>query len=454
MKLFYRLCCASFCIQLVFSFAANAQEEAQKNWPRFRGSDGNGVVADDPRLPDQWSTKDNVAWNVDIPGSGCSSPIVWGGRVFVTSVISEEKNVEPKPGLYQGMGVRDPAKGIHHWMVYCFDFNTGKEIWKHESHTGQPTIPRHPKSSYAAETPTTDGERVYVLFGDVGLYCYDLEGEQLWSRPINAKRTFFDYGAASSPVVHENQLFVVYDNLEQSWIASFDTKTGDENWRTEREESKSWATPLVWKNDMRTEIVVPGVSENRSYDLDGKLLWHFKGRMSSLVIPSPLVAHGMCYVGSGYVGDGHRPTFAIRPGGSGDLAENKNFAENEFIEWYQPQGSPYNTSQIIYGDYLYTVHDRGFMTCHNALTGEEVYGKQRVTPPGSFTASPWAYNGKIYCLSESGLTYVVEQGPEFKIQRTNDLAEFCMSTPAIADGRLFVRSKSKLYCLTNRGEEK
>ena len=437
-------------VQLLFAIAAEAQDASQLNWPRFRGFTGNGAAPDDARLPVRWNTEDNVAWKTKVSGSGCSSPIVWGDRVFVTSVIAEEPNVQPKAGLYLGRGSRDPGKGTHHWMVYCFDLKTGNEIWKQESHTGVPTVPRHPKSSYAAETPTTDGERVYVLFGDVGLYCYDFDGKQLWTQPIEAKKTQFDYGAASSPVVHEDQLFVVYDNLEQSWIASFDTQTGKRNWITERDENKSWATPLVWKNKIRTEIVVPGVNRNRSYDLDGNLLWQFKGKMSSLVIPSPFVAHDMCFIGSGYVGDGHRPTFAIKPGGTGDLATNESFAENKFIEWYQPQGSPYNTSQIVYGDYMYTVHDQGFMTCHNALSGEEVYGRKRFFPRGSFTSSPWAYNGRIFCLSEDGLTYVVKQGPEFEIEHTNDLNEFCMSTPAIANGNLLIRTKGMLYCLSNQ----
>lgn len=423
--------------------------DSQENWPRFRGVDGRGIAANDPRLPDRWDQEKNVAWKVEVPGMGCSSPVVWGDRVFVTSVVDEEPNTKPKKGLYLGMGVRAPAKGVHHWMVHCFDLKTGKELWKDEAHTGKPTIPRHPKSSYAAETPTTDGQRVYVLFGDVGMYCYDLDGKRLWSKPIESKKTFFDYGAASSPVVHEGQLFVLYDNLESSWLASFDAKTGEEQWRTERSENKSWATPLVWKNKVRTEIVVPGVNKNRSYDLEGNLLWEFRGRMSSLVIPSPFAAHGMCYLGSGYVGDGHRPTFAIMPGGQGDLAQDREFASNEFIQWYQPQGAPYNTSQIVYGDYLYTVHDRGFITCHDAKTGKEVYGKQRVSPRGSFTASPWAYNDKLFCISEDGLTYVVQTGPEFKILSTNALKDFCMATPAIANGRLLVRMQGELYCLTN-----
>ena len=188
----------------------------------------------------------------DVAGWGWSSPIVWGNRVFLTSVVSDEENLTPSKGLYLGEGVRDPAKGIHHWMVHCFDLNTGKELWRHEAHTGQPKVPRHPKSTYAAETATTDGQRLYALFGDLGLYCYDLNGKPLWSQKIEPKRTFFDYGAAASPVVHDGQVIVVYDNLEGSWIAAFDAKTGDERWRTSRDETHSWATPFVWTNELRT----------------------------------------------------------------------------------------------------------------------------------------------------------------------------------------------------------
>ena len=315
--------------------------------------------------------------------------------------------------------MRDPAKGIHHWLVYCFDLETGKELWKHEAHTGRPQVPRHPKSTYASETPTTDGQRLYVLFGDLGLYCYDLDGKPLWSRKIEPKKTFFDYGAAASPVVHDGQVIVVYDNLEGSWIAAFDGRTGDERWRTPRDETHSWATPFVWRNDVRTEIVVPGKKRNRSYSLDGKVLWEFDGQMSNLVIPSPFAAHGLCYIASGYIGDAHRPTFAVRPGANGNLAPDGDFERSEFIAWYQGKSSPYNPSQIVYGDYLYTLYDRGFLTCHDAKTGKEVYGKRRFSPPGSFTASPWAYGGRLFFLSEDGLTYVVKAGPEFEILERN-----------------------------------
>jgi len=146
---------------------------AQDNWPRFRGPNAGGVAADRAGLPTTWTTTENVKWAFDVPGWGWSSPVVWGDRVFLTSVVSEETNVTPSKGLYLGQGVREPRKGIHHWVVYCFDLNTGRQLWKHETHIGRPRVPRHPKNTYASETPTTDGQRLYVLFGDVGLYCYE-----------------------------------------------------------------------------------------------------------------------------------------------------------------------------------------------------------------------------------------------------------------------------------------
>lgn len=421
---------------------------AQDSWPRFRGANADGVGVDNPGLPSTWTTTDNVRWVAEVPGWGWSCPIVWGERVFLTSVISDEENLVPSKGLYRGEGVRDPAAGIHHWMVFCFDLNTGEELWKQEAHTGQPKVPRHPKSTYASETPTTDGERLYVLFGDLGLYCYSLDGQPLWSRMIEPKKTFFDYGAAASPVIHDGQVIVVYDNLEDSWIASFDTKTGEQRWRTTRDETHSWATPLVWTNDVRTEIVVSGKNRNRSYSLDGTLLWEFDGQMSNLVIPSPFAAHGLCYIASGYVGDAHRPTFAVRPGASGDIAPDGKFEESEHIAWYQGTASSYNPSQIVYGDYLYTLYDQGFLTCHDARTGEELYGKTRFSPRGSFTASPFAFNGHVFFLSEDGLTYVMPSGPKFEIVERNELNELCLASPAIVGDKLLIRTASKLYCLT------
>jgi len=426
---------------------ANAAH-SQDNWPRFRGANADGVAQDDSRLPETWNKTENIAWVADVPGWGWACPVVWGDKVFLSTVVSEEENTKPKKGLYLGQGVRTPGKGVHHWLVYCFDLKTGSELWKHEAHTGPPQVPRHPKSTYAAETPTTDGERLYVLFGDVGLYCYDLDGKQLWKHEIEPKRTMQDYGAAASPVVHDGQVIVLYDNQEDSYIASFDAVTGKQLWRSERSEQTTWATPFIWQNDLRTEIIVCGKNKNRSYDFSGKVLWEFDGRMSVLVIPSPFAAHGMLYISSGYFQDRNRPVFAIKPGASGDISLKGDATSNEFIKWYQPQAGPYNPSPIVYGDYYYTLYDRGFLTCHDARTGEEVYGKQRIAPGASFTASPWAYNGKLFLLGEDGDTYVVEAGPKFKLLQTNSLDELCLSTPAISQGNVLIRTSSKLYCIS------
>lgn len=433
----------------ILSLMLTANAAAADDWPRFRGPHADGVAGDDPRLPDTWNTTDNIAWKAEISGLGWGSPIVTGNRVFLTAVSADGETTKPQKGLYQGLGVREPEKGAHHWMVYCLDVMTGEKLWEREAHAGEPVVPRHPKSSYAAETPVTDGKYLYVLFGDLGLYCYDLDGTPRWSHSIEPKKTFLDYGAAASPVVHDGQVFVVYDNAEESWLAAFDAETGEQRWRIPRDETHTWATPFVWQNDVRTELVVPGRLRNCSYSLsDGALLWEFNGRMSNLVIPSPFAAHGMCYITSGYVGDASRPVYAIRPGAAGDITSREDPAANEFIAWYLETGGPYNTSPLVYGDRYYTLYDLGFLTCHNAKTGEEIYGKRRFRPQGSFTASPWAYNGKVFCLNEDGMTYVLEAGDEFSISHTNDLGELTLATPAIADGRLLIRTASAVYCIT------
>ncbi len=428
----------------IVSSAASAGE----NWPRFRGPSAVGVAQDDERLPDRWSKTENVSWRADVPGWGWSSPVVWGNRVFLTTVVSKAEYEKPKKGLYRGQGRREPPKGAHRWMVYGFDVASGEVVWTREAHQGEPASPRHPKSTYASETPATDGERLYVLFSDVGLYCYDLNGKPLWAHRVKRRETFFGYGAAASPVVHGDQVIMVYDNQEESYIASFDAKTGAPRWRTKRDEKSTWATPFVWEHTLRTEIVAPGRNRIRSYDLSGKLLWELDGKMSGLVIPSPFASRGLVYITSGYVGDRIRPVYAIKPGAAGDITPKEGETTSAFIEWHQPKAGPYNTSPIVYRGHYYTLLDRGFVTCHDARTGKEVYGKRRLPLGATFTASPWAYNGKIFCLSEVGDTYVVRAGPEFKLLRTNSVDALCMASPAVCQGKLFIRSASGLYCFT------
>ena len=417
----------------------------ETNWPQFRGVGSTGVT-EDPKLPDTWSQTENVGWKTAIPGLGWSSPVVWGDRVFVTTVISSGEVEPPKKGLYFG-GERKVSPADHRWVVYALDTKTGKIVWQQEAFKAPPAFTRHLKNSYASETPVVDGERLYVYFGQVGLFCYDLKGKLLWTRKSEQVATRYGWGTASSPVLHQGRLYIVNDNDDKSYLMALDKKTGAVIWKVDREEKTNWATPYIWESGKRTEIVTPGTDKTRSYDLDGKLLWEFKG-MSSISIPTPFSKFGLLYLASGYVGDPNRPVYVVKPGASGDITLAKGQTSSENVAWYLPQGGPYNPSPIIYGDNYYTLYDRGFLTCHDARTGKEIYAKQRIDPATTaFTSSPWAYNGKLFALSEDGDTFVMQAGAEFKVLRKNSLDEMSMASPAIANGSLYIRTAGKLYCI-------
>jgi hypothetical protein len=209
----------------------------------------------------------------------------------------------------------------------------------------------------------------------------------------------------------------------------------------------------VWKNDRRTELVTAGYGAVRSYSLDGKLLWELKG-MSTPTIPTPFAAGGLLYVTSGYVIDPFRkPIYAIKPGAKGDISLKAGEDSNAHIAWCQRQAGPYHPSPVVYGDYLYVLYDQGSLACYEAKTGKEVYKKKRLGGGASaFTASPWASGGKVFCLSEDGETFVVQAGKEFKVLGRNKLDDMSLATPALAGGSLFVRTRSKLYCLRQAGK--
>ncbi len=426
-------------------FTARAAESAD-NWPQFRGPGSLGV-SENPGLPDRWSATENVAWKTPIPGRGWSSPIVWGNRVFVTTVAGEAEMEAPKKGLYFGGERPEVPKDTHHWLVLCLDLNSGREVWRQEARAGTPLNQLHVKNTYASETPVTDGERVYAYFGNVGLFCYDLEGKRLWSTNWPPAKMRYGWGSAASPALFRDRVFVVNDNEESSFVTALDAPTGRPLWRIEREEKSNWSTPYVWQNEKRTELITAGTKRVRSYDLDGHLLWEFGG-MSSIAIPTPFSKFGLLYVCSGYVGDKVRPMFVIKPGASGDISLKEGETNNEFIAWSNRAAAPYNPSPLIYGDNLYVLFDFGFLSCADARTGKPIYDKQRVRPePTSFTASPWGANGQIFALSEDGDTFVFQAGSEYKLLRTNSLGEMCMATPALAGDRLLIRTISNLYCI-------
>ncbi|MEP7309476.1 MAG: PQQ-binding-like beta-propeller repeat protein [Acidobacteriota bacterium] len=447
-----------FSVVLVLVVAVGASPRAQ-NWPRFRGATS-GLVADDPVLPDRWSLTENVAWRLDIPGRGWSSPVVWGDHVFVVTAVDVAKPVDTfRPvqqyiagslgGTMTGNDV-DRTPSEHRWMVYDISARTGTIRWERVLRTSRPGQPVHQKNSLASETPVTDGERLYVYLSYAGLYALDFDGTVVWSKPMDVLPMRMGWGAAASPALHDGRLYIVSDNEAQSSLAAYDAATGNELWRTPREERSAWSTPFVWQNDLRTEIITTSSTRIRSYDTNGKALWELAG-MTSIHAATPFASGGLLYVSSGYPTDSVRPVYAIRPGATGDITLASGQRSNDFVVWSHPTLAGSYPSGLIAGGTYYSLLDRGILIATDALTGQEVYGRQRIaTDGGTFSASPWAYNGKIFALNEDGTTYVIQAGAEFKVTGRNQLDEFTLATPAISNGSLYIRTATKLYRIAGR----
>ncbi len=423
---------------------------SQDNWPQFRGADSRGV-AESGNPPSQWSTTENVAWKTDLPGRGWSSPIVWGQKIFLTTCVNLGESEEPKKGLYFGGDRAKPPASEHQWKVICLDLSTGNKLWEQQPHQGVPATPIHLKNSYASETPVTDGQRVYALFGNLGIYCYDMDGKPLWSKKLDHHPIRNGWGTAASPVVYQDRVYVVDDNDEASYLLALDARDGAELFRVERDERSNWATPFIWKNSQRVELITPGTKRNRAYDLEGRLLWELGG-MSTITIAAPYAKDDLLYISSGYVLDSNKPIFAIKPGATGDITLDKDATKSDYVAWCNKTAAPYNPSTLLYGDLLYVLYDMGFFGCFDANTGEEVYKKRRIPDGKAFTASPWAYGGKVFCLNEDGACFVIRAGNEFEILGTNTLADddMCMATPAIVGDRLLVRTAARLYCIAGK----
>ena len=460
-----------FILALSLSVATGAELE----WPRFRGPDANPAAAN-ARLAEKWSTKENLEWTAEIPGRGWSSPIVSGGRVFLTTVVTEGKSKAPQTGteysneyaaelIKQGLNEKEmlervvardielPKEVTLHYFLYCLDIQTGKVAWKQEFHSGKPPGGRHRKNSFSSETPVTDGNLVYVYVANLGLYAYDMKGAQVWHTPLEAYPVYLDFGTGGSPALLEEMLVIVNDNEKQQFIAAFDKRTGKPVWRTNRDlwakgggppQHSAWVTPYVWKNPLRTEIVTVGPGTAVSYNADGKELWRLSG-MASTPVPSPFAYEGLLIVNGGR-GKG---LYAIKPGAAGDLTPGEDGKTGEFIAWSQPKGGTYLPTEVAYEGALYALSETGILSRFDAKTGKLNY-RSRIEGGGAFTSSPWAYNNKVFCLSEEGKTFVIAAGEKFELLHVNPLDEMAQATPAIVGDRLLLRTESRLDSIRNR----
>jgi len=412
------------------------------NWPAWRGPSGQGI-SEEKNLPKEWSATKNIKWKTPIAGRGHSSPIVWGNKIFLTTAIEGEvvPGAKAVAHIDEGKEYLHPdsvgADRKHTFKVICLSRDTGKILWEQTAFTGTPYDNRHRKASFASSTPVTDGKYVFAFFGTEGILAYDLNGKLAWKANVGKLGTF-GMGVGTSPILYENLVIIQGDeeNGAGSFIVGLDKKTGSEVWRTPRKVQASWATPLLVSNGKQAQVITVGNEFVIAYDpASGKELWRHKG-VESNAIPSPVANNEMVFISAGFPA---KIAMAINLHSSGDLTDT--------VVWKYSKGTAYVPSPILYGDYLYLTTDRGILTCLDAKTGEVKYEGGRIPVPTTFTASPIAYDGLILLTSEDGDTFVVKAGPKHEVLGTNSVGEPVYASPAVADGKIFIRGEKNLYCI-------
>ncbi len=388
--------------------------EANRFWSRWRGPTGQGLAVGSG-YPDTWSATQNVLWQVEVPGRGNSSPIVWADRIFLTTA-------------------RDGGKRP---SVLCYRRSDGKLLWESSLQAGEPGKV-YWKNSHASGTPVTDGQLVYASFGNQGLAAVDFRGKVVWRHSLGTIQNY--HGSAGSPVLYKDRVFLYEDQRQGAFVAAFDKRTGKTLWKTERKASVGWGTPIVIRAADRDELIVSSQARVTAYDPDsGKGLWHCEGNLAE-VIPTPVVGHGLVFCVSGRAG----PTLAIRPGGSGDVTQTH-------LAWKQSKGASFVPSPLLYDDLLYQVNDMvSVATCYEAATGKVLW-QGRLGEPKSegFSASPVGVDGKVFFTNDAGETFVLKAGNKFELLRVNRLEAPVLASPALVDGRWYFRTDRHLLAIGN-----
>ncbi|MEI7684310.1 MAG: PQQ-binding-like beta-propeller repeat protein [Planctomycetota bacterium] len=408
---------AAWCFFLSTALWAHADD-----WPRFRGSEGQGV-SNETGLPIKWGPKENIAWKTPVPGEGWSSPVVWGKRVFVTSTT-------------------EAGKSCH---ILAFDAETGAQLWDREVLRQQPPHKRG-ENSHATSTPTTDGERVYAVFGEGGIAAVTVAGEPVWT--YQDFKFHSHHGLSASPVLYKDLLIMTYDgssktNAAVGWqkpwdgalVVALDSATGKVRWKSPRGLSRlAHATPLIVNVAGRDVLASPAGEVVQGFDpQNGKLLWTVPA-IGEGVTPSPAIGEGMMFTASGF---GATALRAIRLEGGADNTSRQ-------VVWDTKKGVTTIPSPIYVKPYLYMATEKGIAYCLDAATGKQIW-QERL--PGSYAASPVYADGRLYFLSETGETTVLEPGSAFRILAQNPLGERCQASMAVANGRFFIRTRENLYAI-------
>ncbi|HZN68480.1 MAG TPA: PQQ-binding-like beta-propeller repeat protein [Tepidisphaeraceae bacterium] len=448
-----------------------ANGDAKANWGQWRGPLGTGVSPGaDP--PVKWGEKQNVKWKVKLPGRGTSTPIVWGNKVFIQAAVPVEKkavaaNERPDeaapvvlvqdrgpggrrgPGGPGGPGGRGGGRGgfgggqpptePHQFVLLCLDRATGKTLWQKVAREEVPHEGHHRDHGFASHSPVTDGKLVWSYFGSRGIHCFDMDGNVKWQKDLGRMQTKNSFGEGSSPALHGNTLVVLWDHEGPDFIAAFDATTGEEKWRTPREEDTTWATPLVVEHDGKAQVVVPATGRVRSYDLrTGEQVWETEG-LTPNAIPSPVAADGMVYVMSGFKGS---KLLAIKLGRTGDLTGTDSIA------WTHNRQTPYVPSPLLYDHRLYFfASNNAMLSVFDARTGKPLVNGERIDGPEGVYASPVGAGGRVYLVGRNGTTAVIKHGDKLEELATNVLDERIDSSPAVAGKELFLRGQEHLYCI-------
>ncbi|CAN5471376.1 hypothetical protein BH23ACI1_BH23ACI1_02740 [soil metagenome] len=425
-----------------------APRKAARPWTGFRGNnasgngDGQGAVV-------EWSleTNQNVRWKTPIPGISTASPVVAGDRVFVVTAVSSKGDTTFRTGLYGDVKPVDDLSE-HTWKIFALDKASGKVVWERTAYTGGPKVKRHTKSSQANSTPVTDGKSVVAVFGSIGLLAaWDVEGKPLWTKDIGVVNSgwFFDpeyqWGHSSSPIIHGDTVIVQVDQYKGSFIAAYALDSGKEVWRTERrDEISTWGTPTIFRAGDQDQVVTNGTTV-RGYDArTGKELWTL-GPNSEVTVGTPVVGEGLVYVTGGY--PPVRPIYAITPAASGDMTV-KGDNKPEAVAWTNEREGTYIPTPIFYDGILYTFGNNGILTAYDGASGERLY-RARVGGGGSFSASPIAADGRLYFANEDGQIIVARAGRAYEELMKNEMKEVIMSTPAISDGVIVIRTLGHVY---------
>lgn len=448
------LMCLFALVCLIASTYAPRPAEAQgadDYWPHWRGPNADGS-APNANPPTEWSEEKNVRWKAAVPGKGSATPIVWGDMVIVQTAVPTGQQVatageQPtEPQSEGGRRRRGPAgiapDGVLQFTVIAFDRSTGAELWKTVVSEGVPHEGTHPTGTWASASPVTDGERIYSFFGSRGLYCLDLEGKVIWDRDFGDMQIRLGFGEGASPVLAGDRVIVNWDHEGPSFIAALDKLTGQEVWRTERDEITSWSTPLVVTVDGRQQVITSATGKVRSYDVStGELIWESTG-MTLNAIPTPVAADGIAYVTSGFRGNA---LLAVRLSGArGDVTGS------DAIVWSHDRDTPYTPSPLLYRGVLYFLKsNNGILSAFEAATGEPLFPTRRIDGVPNVYASPVGAANRIYVTGREGTVAVLEHGTEARVLAVNTLDDGFDASPALVDGEIYLRGRESLYCIAD-----